>query len=35
LGVAQREGIRAVKAVSMFDDAAALEGLLDRALGPV
>jgi tetraacyldisaccharide 4'-kinase len=35
LSVAQREGIRAVKAVSVFDDPAALEGLLDRALAPV
>jgi tetraacyldisaccharide 4'-kinase len=35
LSVAQREGIRAVKAVSVFDDRTALEGLLDRALAPV
>ena len=35
LSVAQREGIRAVKAVSVFEDAAALDGLLDRALPPV
>lgn len=35
LTVAQREGIRAVKAVSAFDDPAALEGLLDRALASV
>jgi hypothetical protein len=30
-----REGIRAVKAVTVFDDAAALEALLDRALARV
>jgi tetraacyldisaccharide 4'-kinase len=35
LSVAQREGIRAVKAVSVFDDPAALEALLDRAVAPV
>lgn len=35
LSVAQREGIRAVKAMSTFDDPAALEALLDRALAPV
>lgn len=35
LSVAQREGIRAVKAVSVFDDAAALEALLDRAVARV
>ncbi len=35
LGVAQREGIRAVKAVSVFEDAAALEALLDTALARV
>ena len=35
LSVAQREGIRAVKAVSTFDDPSALEGLLDRALASV
>lgn len=35
LSVAQREGIRAVKAVSVFEDAAALEALLDTALARV
>lgn len=35
LSVAQREGIRSVKAVSVFDDAAALEALLDRAVARV
>ena len=35
LSVAMREGIRAVKAVAAFDDAAALEALLDRALARV
>ena len=35
LSVAMREGIRAVKAVVVFDDAAALEALLDRALAQV
>jgi tetraacyldisaccharide 4'-kinase len=32
LSVAMREGIRAVKAVAVFDDTAALEALLDKAL---
>lgn len=32
LGVAQREGIRLLKATAVFDDAAALDGLLDSAL---
>ena len=35
LSVVMREGIRAVKAVAVFDDAAALEALLDRALARV
>jgi tetraacyldisaccharide 4'-kinase len=33
LSVAQREGIRLLKAAAVFDDASALDGLLDRALG--
>lgn len=32
LSVAMREGIRAVKAVAVFDDMAALETLLDKAV---
>jgi tetraacyldisaccharide 4'-kinase len=32
LTVAQREGIRLLKAAALFDDPAALDGLLDRAL---
>ncbi len=35
LSVTMREGIRAVKAVAVFDDAASLEALLDRALASV
>lgn len=35
LSVAMREGIRAVKAIAVFDDPAALEALLDRALASV
>jgi len=31
LTVAQREGIRLLKAAALFDDSAALDGLLDRA----
>jgi tetraacyldisaccharide 4'-kinase len=32
LSVADREGIRLLKAAALFDDPAALDGLLDRAL---
>jgi len=35
LSVPMREGIRAVKAVAIFEDAAALEALLDRAVARV
>ncbi len=35
LSVTQREGIRAIKAVAVFDDPAGLDRLLDRAWGPV
>ena len=35
LSVAQRDGIRMIKAVATFDDPGALGALLDRALAPV
>ena len=35
LTTAQREGIRVLKVAAAFDDRAAMEGLLDRNLGPV
>ena len=35
LSVTQREGIRAIKAVAVFDDPAGLDRLLDRAWAPV
>jgi tetraacyldisaccharide 4'-kinase len=35
LATAEREGIRVLKVAAEFDDRAAMEGLLDRALAPV